>query len=71
MGNTLIRMLYQFVKFYSINVTGTSSSLGDSVPFSGSPSASPEEQNGGDEANGANDGGEGNEGNPPDGELFE
>ena len=61
----------QFVKFYSINVTGTSSSPGDSVPFSGPPSASPEEQNGGDEANGANDGGEGNEENPSDGELFE
>jgi hypothetical protein len=60
----------QFVKFYSISVTGTSSSLGDSVPFPGSPSASPEEQNGGDKANGANDGDEGDEGNPPDGELF-
>jgi hypothetical protein len=61
----------QFVKFYSINVTGTSSSLDDFVPFPGSPSTSPEEQNGGDEANGANDGGEGNEENPPDGKLFE
>jgi len=37
----------------------------------GSPSASPEEQNGGEEANQANDGGEGNEGNRPDGALFE
>jgi hypothetical protein len=70
----------QFVKFYSINVTGTTSSLGGLVPSPEVPSASPEEQSSGDvdlEGDGDNgdngdNGGTGdNDGSPPGGELFE
>jgi hypothetical protein len=60
----------QFVKYYSINVTGTSAP-GDLAPSPETPSTLPEGQNGGDEANGANDGGEDNEGNPIDDEPLE
>ena len=64
----------QFVKFYSINVTGTTSPLGGLVPSPEAPSASPDEQSSGDgdlEGNGDNADTGDNEGSPPDGELFE
>jgi hypothetical protein len=70
----------QFVKFYSINVTGTPSSLGNFVPSPEAPSASPDEQSSGDGDLGGNGDLEGDEGNAgpgdteessPDDELFE
>jgi hypothetical protein len=67
----------QFVKHYSINVTGTSSSPGDFVSSPEVPSASPDEQSSGDvdlEDNEDNEGNEGttdDEANSPVDELFE
>ena len=63
----------QFVKFYSINVTGTSSSPGDFVPPPEAPSASPEEENSGDgdvERNGGNGDTADDEENPSE-DIFE
>ena len=62
------------IKFYSINVTGTTSSLGGFVPSPEAPSASPDEQSSGDgdlEGNGDNANTGDNKGSPPDGEIFE
>jgi hypothetical protein len=66
-GNIRNIITKQFVKYYSINVTGTSLP-GDFVPSLEAPSASPEEQNSG---NGDLEDNEDNEGNPSEDELFE